>query len=451
MIAVKSGRTAAGQRAAVLAHGRDGRGVGHDRRRAVRARGRDPHGDDRRDVRRRRRCCRASRCRAGDRVAIVTNAGGPGILCADALRGPGPARRAARRRRRSARCASVLPPRGLGRQPGRHDRLGDAPRTTRASLELVLADPGVDAVISLFVRAARHARRRRRRRDRVGAARAVARATPVLAVFLGADRPAPPPPGEPGVPVFASPEEAARALGARRAPRAAAAPRRRTRRRTLDGLDARPRRRDRVARRSAPAAAGCAPADVEGLLGALGLPLARSRQVATRRRGRRRGRRARRPGGAQGVAPGPAAQDRRRRRAARPRGRGRRRARRGRRSRRRWAPPAIALEGFLVQTMAPEGTELLVGVVGDPAFGPLVAVGAGGTAAELIRDIQVRLAPLGRREAGEMIRALRDVPAARRLPRAPARRRRRASRTWCCACPRSPPRIRRSPSSTATR
>ena len=68
------------------------------------------------------------------------------------------------------------------------------------------------------------------------------------------------------------------------------------------------------------------------------------------------------------------------------------------------------LEGYLVQTMAPEGTELIVGVVGDPAFGPLVALGAGGTTAELIRDIQVRLAPLGRREAAEMIRALRTFP-----------------------------------------
>jgi acyl-CoA synthetase (NDP forming) len=60
--------------------------------------------------------------------------------------------------------------------------------------------------------------------------------------------------------------------------------------------------------------------------------------------------------------------------------------------------------------MAPDGAELIVGVVGDPAFGPLVAVGAGGTTAELIRDIQVRLAPLGRREAAEMLRALRTYP-----------------------------------------
>ena len=64
-------------------------------------------------------------------------------------------------------------------------------------------------------------------------------------------------------------------------------------------------------------------------------------------------------------------------------------------------------EGFLVQRMAPAGPELLVGVVGDPRFGPLVAVGAGGAMAELLGDVQVRLAPVGARAAGEMLRELR--------------------------------------------
>ena len=67
-------------------------------------------------------------------------------------------------------------------------------------------------------------------------------------------------------------------------------------------------------------------------------------------------------------------------------------------------------EGFLVQRMAPAGPELIVGVVGDPRFGPLVAVGAGGTTAELIGDVQVRLAPVGPREAASMLRDLRTFP-----------------------------------------
>jgi hypothetical protein len=41
---------------------------------------------------------------------------------------------------------------------------------------------------------------------------------------------------------------------------------------------------------------------------------------------------------------------------------------------------------------------------------PLVAVGAGGTAAELLGDVQVRLAPVGPRTAGEMLRGLRTFP-----------------------------------------
>ena len=60
--------------------------------------------------------------------------------------------------------------------------------------------------------------------------------------------------------------------------------------------------------------------------------------------------------------------------------------------------------------MAPAGVELIVGVVGDPRFGPLVAVGAGGTTAELIGDVQVRLAPVGPREAAAMLRELRTFP-----------------------------------------
>jgi acyl-CoA synthetase (NDP forming) len=69
-----------------------------------------------------------------------------------------------------------------------------------------------------------------------------------------------------------------------------------------------------------------------------------------------------------------------------------------------------ALEGFRVQRMALEGPELIIGAVGDPAFGPLVACGAGGVAAELLGDIQVRIAPLGPREADGMLRDLKTFP-----------------------------------------
>jgi acyl-CoA synthetase (NDP forming) len=66
--------------------------------------------------------------------------------------------------------------------------------------------------------------------------------------------------------------------------------------------------------------------------------------------------------------------------------------------------------GFLVQSMVPEGVEMLAGVVSDPDFGPVVACGAGGRAVELLGDVAVRLAPLTARDARTMVRGLRTFP-----------------------------------------
>ncbi len=63
------------------------------------------------------------------------------------------------------------------------------------------------------------------------------------------------------------------------------------------------------------------------------------------------------------------------------------------------------LRGYLVQPMAPAGAELLVGVVGDPVFGPLVAVGLGGTATDLVADRVHRLVPLTDAGAEDMLTA----------------------------------------------
>jgi acyl-CoA synthetase (NDP forming) len=53
------------------------------------------------------------------------------------------------------------------------------------------------------------------------------------------------------------------------------------------------------------------------------------------------------------------------------------------------------------------GVEMLVGVVHDRQFGPVVACGAGGVQVEVLRDVSVRLTPLSREDAGEMIRSLK--------------------------------------------
>ncbi|MGD0197347.1 MAG: GNAT family N-acetyltransferase [Solirubrobacteraceae bacterium] len=68
------------------------------------------------------------------------------------------------------------------------------------------------------------------------------------------------------------------------------------------------------------------------------------------------------------------------------------------------------VDGFHVQAMAPHGVELIVGVVQDRAFGPLIAAGAGGTSTELLGDVQARLTPLTDLDAREMLRSLRLFP-----------------------------------------
>ena len=66
--------------------------------------------------------------------------------------------------------------------------------------------------------------------------------------------------------------------------------------------------------------------------------------------------------------------------------------------------------GFLVQRMAEPGVEMIVGVVHDRRFGPVIACGAGGTLVELLKDVAVRLTPMSMRDANEMIAELRTAP-----------------------------------------
>nr|WP_281200082.1 acetate--CoA ligase family protein [Streptomyces antibioticus] len=70
-----------------------------------------------------------------------------------------------------------------------------------------------------------------------------------------------------------------------------------------------------------------------------------------------------------------------------------------------------ASPALLVERMAVAGPELIVGVRRDPVFGPVVALGAGGTAAEILGDVSLRLAPLSAHEAHAMLDELatRDV------------------------------------------
>ncbi|MDH6127306.1 bifunctional GNAT family N-acetyltransferase/acetate--CoA ligase family protein [Kitasatospora sp. GP82] len=68
------------------------------------------------------------------------------------------------------------------------------------------------------------------------------------------------------------------------------------------------------------------------------------------------------------------------------------------------------LTGVVVQPMAAPGLELLAGVVQDRVFGPLVVLGLGGTASEVLDDRTARLAPLTERDLATMATELRSSP-----------------------------------------
>jgi acyl-CoA synthetase (NDP forming) len=74
---------------------------------------------------------------------------------------------------------------------------------------------------------------------------------------------------------------------------------------------------------------------------------------------------------------------------------------------RRYKPQA-ALDGVLVQTMAPAGTEIMLGVVVDPVYGPVVVAGLGGIHVEVLGDLAYRAAPVDVQEAQAMLRELRS-------------------------------------------
>src|SRR6266508_578784 len=353
---------------------------------------------------------------AGRRVAIVTNAGGPGILCADACEAAGLQVPAFSERLRS-RLAAVLPAEGAAGNPV--DLLAAAPpeRYGRV-LELVTASGEADAMIVIHIPpfAGVHGT------DQIAAAvhqadeRVPAETTMLAVLMTTADAPAELRGGSRRIPCYAFPEEAARAL-ARAAERGQWLRHPDTPLPELPGI-----RHDEAAALVAHALADgprwLTVEEAARLLGCYGLPLAEWRLAHTTEKAGEMAEELGGPVALKATAPGLLHKTEA--------GAVRLNLKGGQEVTRAAGELAEVLtasgnppEGFLLQRMATGVAELLVGVVHDPTFGPVVVVGAGGTSAELLGDVGVRLAPLTDRDPGELLRSLKTFPLLDRWRGAP--------------------------------
>lgn len=76
----------------------------------------------------------------------------------------------------------------------------------------------------------------------------------------------------------------------------------------------------------------------------------------------------------------------------------------------RRAVPDARITGVAVQHMAPQGTEVIVGMTTDPQFGPVMMFGLGGIMVEVLKDVAFRLVPLEEKDARQMIDEIKGRP-----------------------------------------
>ncbi|MFC1533463.1 acetate--CoA ligase family protein [Thermodesulfobacteriota bacterium] len=69
--------------------------------------------------------------------------------------------------------------------------------------------------------------------------------------------------------------------------------------------------------------------------------------------------------------------------------------------------PSAKIQGVTVQSMARQGTEVIIGVFRDPQFGPVIMFGLGGIFVEVLKDVSFRIIPLVQRDATEIIREIK--------------------------------------------
>ncbi|HTU86362.1 MAG TPA: GNAT family N-acetyltransferase [Solirubrobacteraceae bacterium] len=340
----------------------------------------------------------------GDRVVIVTNGGGPGILCADALQAQGievtelaPDVR--------ARLAGFLPPSAALGNPVDMIASASAEDFRRALQTLIDAD-ACDAIISIFVPPLVT-----QAGDVASAIRDVAesnRHVTLAAVMMVSD-------GAPSelrserarVPCYQFPEDAAQAM-------ALAIRHARWRARDAGRIpelpDTRPVQAAAIISRELARGTGwLSPACVTELLACYGLPLIQTHVVRSAAQAVAAAAKLGSPVALKASAVGLVHKT------------DAGGVRLGLRGAKAVRAAAVAIEdavtraghtldGLIVQPMAPDGVELIVGVVNDHNFGPVLACGAGGVAAELIKDVAVRITPLTDVDAHDMVRSLRTFP-----------------------------------------
>lgn len=341
----------------------------------------------------------------GGRVGIITNAGGPAILCADACEARG-LEVPVLANESQGKLREFLPAGASAGNPV--DMIASAPANHyRKAIEIVGSDTNVDSLIVIFTpplvtRADDVAK------SIIEAVEHIDKNKPVLSVFLSAhEAPKELRAGRFKVPSYSFPETAAIALA--RATRY---------RQWRDRRETYPARFDDIRTDEAAAVVAAAlvrgegwltPDEVARICSAYGLPLIAERIVASAADAAAA---AEEIGGEialKAIAPGlvhkteagavrlhldsadavlRAAQDMTERLHAQ----------------------GYSPTRFIVQQMAQRGIEMLVGVVHDPQFGPVVACGAGGIQVELLKDVSVRLTPLSYEDAAEMIRELKTFP-----------------------------------------
>jgi acetyl coenzyme A synthetase (ADP forming)-like protein len=341
----------------------------------------------------------------GRRVGIITNSGGPAILCADACEAEGLEVPLLAEETQS-RLRDFLPKEAAVSNPV--DMIASATADNyREAIRIVAGDPNVDALVVIFipplVTSAEEAAR-----AFVDAARELNRRKPMLTVFMSAR-------GVPDalrtpivhVPSYAFPEAAAIAL-ARVARYAEWLRRPLPARPTLSGL-----RRDEAAAIVAAARSRdggwLEPEEAQSLLACYGLPVVEQRVVGTADEAATA---AEELGGSvalKAIAPGVV--HRTDVGAVRLRLEGRDQVRSAAvEMTARLEASGTTPTGYVVQRMAPAGIEMIAGVVHDRQFGPVVACGAGGVMVELLGDVAVRLTPLAREDAAEMVQSLKTYP-----------------------------------------